>query len=97
VDNVQFSYNGLVEPVILNKETVYTFAGGHVGATNVNHSISFYPFRVPIPRPDTIYVDQDITVFYRDTGEELIHFHYQTQAKLHRNRRWHIIDIIEGT
>lgn len=97
VDNVYVTYKGLIEPITLQQEKYVSSSGEYDGATNVNHAIFFNSFRVPKPRPDTIYVDQDITIFYRDTGEKLTSFHYQTIAKLGRYQRWHIVDIIEGT
>ena len=97
VDSAMVTYSGLGEPILLEREKWGSAGGLHVGATNVNHGIDFGPCDVPKPSPDTIIIDQDITIFYRDTGEILTHFHHQTRAKLEASRHWRFLEFMAGT
>jgi len=97
VDSVRVSYSGLDEEVRLAIRERDSGGGEHVGATNVDHWVLFTPFQVLQPRPDTVIIDQVITILDRDSGEELTRLHYQVKAKVHRHRRWKIGDYIEGT
>ncbi len=97
VKDVRLTLSDSDEPVLLTKRSERSRAGEHDGATNVNHTIWFSAFRVPVPRPDTILVEQDITAYYRDTGEVVTSFHYLTKAYLKRFRYWYILEFMAGT
>jgi hypothetical protein len=60
----------------------------------VNQGKEFGPMRIPKPRPDTIYVDQVVTVRYRDTGETLARFHYSVKGVLKRIRYWYLQEFL---
>ena len=97
VDGVEVNYSGVTKRLTPREEQWGSTGGEYVGATNVNHGVGFNPFDVSKPPPDTIIIDQNITILYRDSGEELTHFHHQTRAKLEGSRRWRFLEFMAGT
>jgi len=97
IDNTQLRFNTSNMVVPLSVKEKNTLAGQYVGATCVYHTYTYGLIDVPKPRPDSVYVDQDITIYNRDNRNILKTFHYQAKGVLYRIRRWHIIDILEGS
>jgi len=97
VDNVQVSYSTKKEPTLLPKHLEGSKGEQHVGATAVTHTRYYGPFAVPKQRPDTILIEQDVTILYRDTGKALKHFHHTLKAALNKVRHSALREFIQGT
>jgi hypothetical protein len=68
----------------------------HVGATSVQHTACFGSFQVPKSRPDTIRIEQSVTIVDRDSRQETTRFHYTIRAVLRRHRYWVLRELIRG-
>lgn len=97
VQDVKIYYIGLPTPIPLAVEKEFCGRGHeYVGATDACCS-KFYQIFIPKQHPDTVFLSQDIIVRLRESGDTLADFHYVTKAVLLKDRRWWIIDFIEGT
>lgn len=66
-------------------------------APSVLHIARFGPFDVTLPRPDTVYVEQDISILDGKTGEVLRQYHQNVRGILAESRGSRIVDFINGT
>jgi len=96
VDNIKYRYSSEAEPLALNKFIEYYNRDEHNGATSVNHGSGYGPLLVSMPLPDTIWIEQDVTVFYQDSGKEVASFHHVVIAELAEGKYSHLRDFIDG-
>jgi hypothetical protein len=92
VDSVRVSYGNSGWLTLPQSEAWTTL----ICETRVRQGREFGPIRIPKPRPDTLVVDQIVTVNYRDTGETLTRFRYRVKAALTRIRYWYLEEFLNA-
>jgi len=97
VDDVHLSHSKEMERIVLKKHAEVSERDLHNGATSVNRTVYFGPFSISKPRPDTIVIDQKVTIFVQYSGEEVTSFHLTVKAVLSEERRSSFRDFIRGT
>lgn len=96
VDDIWCRYSSEDEPIALKKFTE-SYSYEYKGAKSFYYMIDYGPFLLSMPLPDTIWCEQNVTIFFLESGEELTSFHHVVESVLDEGKYSHFMDFVRGT